>query len=407
MPDWLIQMLQDVYPRRPCGWRPSCQALFLRFVSEDPKLPAVAESADPSEQSRERLDDLRARMQKLLAKQLRNFTMLFARVLAEEAPDPVHDLRVCTRRLQEILAALVPEKGSHKARSVRRTLRRVRRALGPWRNCDVALQWISRKERRISKPALKNGWKLARESIAIERERAIQSARRKLYKSGGIMLNQRIQQLTALSIQRLGGDDPAGVVRRAVAGAAGQAQQALQRAQFDRSVLNIHALRIETKRLRYRIELARELGAVETAGLIRWFKLLQDRLGTWHDFQELSRFITRALAADEVLMMHPRLAIELLREVEKIHAASSREVEELLHTASESEGSRQLDTWLQSYTSAGVNDSSSLDTAMPAPARPILVAVPSRNSSLERSSDQEQTAWGQLDEPKVEGEAEK
>ena len=53
---------------------------------------------------------------------------------------------------------------------------------------------------------------------------------------------------------------------------------------------------------------------------------------------------------------HRRAMLELLREVEKIHAASSREVAELLRTASESEGSRQLDDWLKSYTTTDVND---------------------------------------------------
>ncbi|HEY2107958.1 MAG TPA: CHAD domain-containing protein, partial [Candidatus Binataceae bacterium] len=151
-------------------------------------------------------------------------------MLAEEAADPVHDLRVCTRRLQQILFALAPEKNLNKARSIRRTLRRVRRALGAWRNCDVALQWVTRKERRIARPVLRSGWKLVRESISAEREAAVRGARRKLYKSGGITLNHRIQQLLALPADRLGGVDSQAVVRRAVADAAVQWRSALERA---------------------------------------------------------------------------------------------------------------------------------------------------------------------------------
>jgi len=334
----------------------------LRVVSENPNPPVADQSVPISEQAGQaRPNEGRARLHKLLAKQLRNFTILFARTLAEEDADTVHDLRVCTRRLQQILTALVPEKNLSKARSVRRTLRRVRRALGSWRNCDVALQWVVRHERRASKPARKSGWRLVRESIAAERQEAIEGARRKLYKADGVTLAHRVQQLLALGQDRLGGADPHAVVRTAVADAAAQWRQALERAQADRSVQNIHALRIRTKRLRYWVELARDLGCSQVSALIGWFKLMQDRLGRWHDRQELGRFITRALANSDVLIAQPAVAVELLREVEKDLKISSREVEELFRLATQSEGARQLQRWLQSYCAA-----SARETAAPA-----------------------------------------
>ncbi len=284
-------------------WRARGVTLFLTVVSENINPHVIEESATaPTEDGERRVVHDRTRLQKLLAKQLRNFTMLFAMVLAEEAIDPVHDLRVCTRRLQQILFALVPEKNLNKARSVRRTLRRVRRALGPWRNCDVALQWVARKERRVSKSVLKSAWSLVREKhLRGARERR-QTARRKLYKSGGITLNHRLQQLLASSAQRPGSSEPAAEVRQVVADAAVGVRLALERATADRSISNIHALRIQTKRLRYRVELTRDLGAHEAPALIQWFKLLQDRLGHWHDRQELNHFITRALASSDLLM---------------------------------------------------------------------------------------------------------
>ncbi|HKD66895.1 MAG TPA: CHAD domain-containing protein [Candidatus Binataceae bacterium] len=344
-------------------------------TEKDPAAPAMEGNA--------RVDD-RARLQRLLSKQLRNCTVLFARTLAEEDADVVHDLRVCTRRLQQILFTLAPQKDLNKARSVRRTLRRVRRALGEWRNCDVALQWVRRAERRSSKPERKNGWKLVRERISTEREQAIQSARRKLYKAGGITLNHRIQQLLALPPDRLGTMDPPGVVRGAIASAAAQWHAALGRAKEDRSVRNIHALRIQTKRLRYRVELARDLGSAEAPTLIKWFKLLQDRLGHWHDRQELNHFIARALADCDVLVAEPRVAVELLREIEKDNRISSREVEELLRLATESEGARFLDSWVESYCSISV-DAAGADPL--APDQPI--ADPASEQPQSTQSDGE------------------
>ena len=383
MPAWPIA------PFASPVWRARDVTLFLTVVSENINPHVIEESATaPTEDGERRVVHDRTRLQKLLAKQLRNFTMLFAMVLAEEAIDPVHDLRVCTRRLQQILFALVPEKNLNKARSVRRTLRRVRRALGPWRNCDVALQWVARKERRVSKSVLKSAWSLVRESISVERENAVKTARRKLYKSGGITLNHRLQQLLASSAQRPGSSEPAAEVRQVVADAAVGVRLALERATADRSISNIHALRIQTKRLRYRVELTRDLGAHEAPALIQWFKLLQDRLGHWHDRQELNHFITRALASSDLLMGQPRVAVELLREVEKNHKISSREMEELLRMASQSEGSRQLDNWLQSYCTPAANDSSAAadGATSEAPAHSMMESAPSPDSTIEQST---------------------
>jgi CHAD domain-containing protein len=288
-------------------------------------------------------------LRNLLAKQLRSFTALFARALAEEDADTVHDLRVCTRRLQQVLAALAPENDSNKMRSVRRTLRRIRRALGDWRNCDVILQMVARNRRRTSNALRVLGWELVEQSTRAQRQHAVQRARRRLYKSGGITLNHRIQQLLDSAGEHQDTTAPDRVVRDAVANAAAKWQQALEHARPDRSVENLHALRIQGKRLRYRLELARDLGAPEAAGLIQWFKLLQDRLGTWHDREVLRGFVARAIAGSDMMVEQPRVAIELLRHIENDLKNSSREVEQFFHLAGESESSRHLEGWLRSY----------------------------------------------------------
>ncbi len=294
----------------------------------------------------------RAKLEKLLAKQLRNFAVLFSRVLADEDADAVHDLRVCTRRLQQVLSGLAPVNSLGKGRVVRRTLRRIRRALGQWRNCDVALQWVARSERRSANPRRRRGWELVRLSIAAERKRAINQARRRLFKSEGFALNQRTRQLIALAAERLEGVNPAAVARAAVNDGALGWREALSHAMEDRSVRSIHALRIQMKRLRYRVELARDLGADDARAVIPWFKSMQDRLGRWHDRLELAHFITRALANSEVLLAEPGAAVELLKEVEKDVAVGSREVAFFFQLATHSEGRDRLETWLNAYCHA-------------------------------------------------------
>ena len=118
---------------------------------------------------------------------------------------------------------------------------------------------------------------------------------------------------------------------------------------------NVHAFRIQLKRMRYRVELARDLGVADAKPLIGWFKTLQDRLGHWHDRQELNHFIARALTNYDVLLKEPRVAMELLKEVEKNIAISSREVSALFQDATASEGCHQFEGWIESYCGSGEN----------------------------------------------------
>ena len=142
-------------------------------------------------------------------------------------------------------------------------------------------------------------------------------------------------------------------VRASIADASTQWREVLARAIEDRSTENVHGFRIQLKRMRYRVELARDLGAADTKPLIQWFKALQDRLGRWHDRTELSNFITRALANSSVLLKEPRAAVELLKEVEKEISISSREVDALFRLATKSEGRYQFAEWVKSYCENG------------------------------------------------------
>src|SRR5689334_9248008 len=65
-------------------------------------------------------------------------------------------------------------------------------------------------------------------------------------------------------------------------------QEALANALESASPAEAHAFRIKTKHLRYRLELARDLGADELRMQLDSLKSLQDRLGEWHDRAELA-----------------------------------------------------------------------------------------------------------------------
>ena len=83
----------------------------------------------------------------LARKRLERFASLLPKTLIGDHPDNVHDLRVWSRRLQQVFKVLLPEHPSGKCRKLIRIPRKVRRALGDCRNLDVCIDLIQKKNR--------------------------------------------------------------------------------------------------------------------------------------------------------------------------------------------------------------------------------------------------------------------
>src|ERR1700740_845624 len=87
---------------------------------------------------------------------------------------------------------------------------------------------------------------------------------------------------------------------------------ALLRAAAGDNLVDTHSFRINTKHLRYAIELYRDLSGKEPRQL-NLLKRLQDTLGRWHDRTELARIGTKVLTETELLVSAPRPACLLLK----------------------------------------------------------------------------------------------
>ncbi len=90
-----------------------------------------------------------ALLEKLLQNRLRNSLSLLPKVLGEDDAGLVHDLRVWSRRLQQMIVTLFPDAREPEAREMVRALRRARRSLGGWRDCDIVIAMLDRKLRRV------------------------------------------------------------------------------------------------------------------------------------------------------------------------------------------------------------------------------------------------------------------
>ena len=77
-------------------------------------------------------------------RQLNYFISLEPKVLKGDDPDAIHDIRVASRRLQQVLDLIEPSPRAPKVRKIRRAIQRSRRALSVVRNCDVLLERTGR-----------------------------------------------------------------------------------------------------------------------------------------------------------------------------------------------------------------------------------------------------------------------
>jgi CHAD domain-containing protein len=272
---------------------------------------------------------------RLVEKRLQRFLALLPKVMGGDGVEAVHDVRVWSRRLQQSLVALFPKPRRGKIRRLRRTLRRVRRSLGEWRNCDVVLELVARKQRRTRSRAKKQAWQLLIDHLREKRDHESLLAQKKLLKYELSDLAGRAQRL----LNSPDGEGNNKLVINALHGSIESAWErwhsALAQSRKTRQAGDVHAFRIATKRLRYRIELARDLGDEKTRPLFSFLKKLQAALGVWHDRQTLHQAIAETMARRQFLLRQPDAARLLLAELQKDRLSQNAAIDQVFRLAGE------------------------------------------------------------------------
>ncbi len=270
---------------------------------------------------------------RLVRKRLEKFVSLVPVVLVSEEPESVHDARVCSRRLQQALTVLFPQPRPRRVRRLERTLRRVRRALGEWRNCDVALELVARERRKTRSQSKRRAWELVTEYLRERRARQMALARQKVLRYDLPDFASRVQKLLDEPAGAKDGEAVGAVLRAGAETAWTRWQSTLAVAQETRDADDIHGFRIASKRLRYRIELLNDLGNKDVWTLIQWLKALQEAVGLWHDRQTLFQVTAECLARREFLLRETKAARTLLAELEKDRVDQRKVVEEIFRLA--------------------------------------------------------------------------
>jgi len=204
----------------------------------------------------------------------------------------IHEARVATRRVRAALPLVT--RGS-KGRKLKKAVSRLTRALGGVRDLDVALLTLD--ELASDATLQSEGIDLLASVAAEERRHHYAAMVRELEGVDLERLQRKVMAAARKHVTREGQaeSDPKGlkaVAKRAVRRAE-SLHEAIENAGGIYLPDRLHQVRIAVKKLRYTMEIARELSRSRATARIRTLKSAQDLLGRMHDFDVL---ITRIRA---------------------------------------------------------------------------------------------------------------
>ncbi len=229
----------------------------------------------------------RHRLEHPFGRYLRAFERNLGAAVAGEV-EPLHDCRVATRRLRELLPLVAAELGGKATTRVRRRLRRVGRALGRVREIDVGIELLDELTRDGRTP----------EDAAVRMRQHLDDlrsdARRRMVSDlEQVHATKLGRRLSAVGAELRG--STTGAWTRTLSSRMSARASQLTDAVAAAGVLyvpdRLHAVRIAAKKLRYGFELAAEARATRRRAPAQRLKAVQETLGRLHDIEVLTRLI--------------------------------------------------------------------------------------------------------------------
>jgi CHAD domain-containing protein len=253
-------------------------------------------------------------------------------VLEGRDPEAVHQMRVASRRLRAAISFFRGELPRRERRRAMRAVRRVTRILGEIRQLDVSAMLLDRVIEET--PPLRDAAGFARPLLAADRARALQHVRERIARFPFGKVRRRVRRFgrgiadvdrDALSA-RMGED----VSRRARrwAGLWGDNGAGIGKLPSQEQKLRLHAMRIATKNLRYRLEAGAAVCGWKVAPALHAARSLQAVLGELHDLEMLRHWcegkVEEAAAPMMALADHLRERERVIQSGVGAHGAEAR-----------------------------------------------------------------------------------
>jgi CHAD domain-containing protein len=262
------------------------------------------------------------KVRELALRQLDRFISYEAKVLKGDDADAIHDMRVASRRLQQVLDLLYPKPRPQELRRLRRQIRRCRQVLGDVRNCDVLLEIVGRSLGR-KRSARREAWTAVQHFLLMRRSESFVRAMRKFGKINLAVFYVNLKEFLhhdkahdhSAAHHQHGSGAPHSAFARDLTNALESAwsnfEDHITQSHRNSRPEVIHGARIATKRLRYLLEVFHEFGVAGSADALAWLRQLQKHLGDWHDLEVLEQMMIEMLARPEFLREHLSLAMQV------------------------------------------------------------------------------------------------
>jgi CHAD domain-containing protein len=282
---------------------------------------------------------------------LRHFATLIPKAGHSGNPKAIHDIRVASRRLQQILDYLYPTPRPPAVQRLRSRLRRSRRILGKLRDYDVFI--VSIDKRLKSK-------RLTQRPLLIAIHARLKQRRVKLMKKTRERFDREdtpglCSQLKSL-LNNGGQQAETGMRTRLLSKAMDATLNRLWQDFCDEvssslrgpRPVNIHSTRIKAKRLRYLLEVVKELGNPDAETVLIWLRKLQQLLGDWHDLEVQEKILLKINSRRPVLGVALKNA-SLSDLIDKMHAAKADIEHAFMQMVHNDREWVQLRLWMTKY----------------------------------------------------------
>ena len=243
----------------------------------------------------------------------------------------VHQARVASRRLREAVPVLAADTKAR--RKAERKIRKLTQALGTVREMDVTVQILDEFAQGPGIP--RNALEDVRAHVVEERDQRREVMLERLRGMDTAKLSRRLEEASIMTSVSHPAEWRQALSSR-VAHRAKRLRQAIQAAGQIYAAEPLHNIRIETKKLRYALELVADARVAPARPLVNGLKRAQDTLGRLHDLQIIEQHVaavqalppTRRGAHDAGLKV---LASMLEDQCRHLHGRYVKQVPALLH----------------------------------------------------------------------------
>ncbi len=300
------------------------------------------------------------KVRQLALKHLDRFISLESKVLQGDDREAVHDMRVASRRLQQVLDLIYPPPAKGIAR-LRRKIQRSRRVLSEVRNCDVQLDRVESvlASKRVTHH---DAWEAVREYLTERRSKAFEKALSRLSKVNLAVLYVRLKsRLSSDDMQaRSESGSPVALptkefyqrIHQGLETVWGDFEARIEASHHDSQPGVIHGARIAAKRLRYEVEVFREFDVPGTDATLNWLRSLQQELGDWHDLEILEEMMIEMVARPAFLREHLEVAMEVEKLILRNRTVKKTYLERYARMTRDAAGIERVRHWVNQTLSA-------------------------------------------------------